>query len=38
MYYIIKFIGEVEINGHDIFEEHRVSELDKKYEQKASKK
>jgi len=37
-YYIIKFIGEVEINGHDIFEEHRVSELDKKYEQKASKK
>lgn len=36
-YYVIKFIASVEENGRDIMEEHRVVELDKKYEQKAKK-
>jgi hypothetical protein len=36
-FYVIKFIAKVVTNGKDIFEEHRVVELDKKYEQKAKK-
>ena len=35
--YVIKFIANVKINGRDIMDEHRVDELDKKYEQKAKK-
>jgi hypothetical protein len=37
-FYVIKFKAKVEINGEDVLDEHRVEELDKKYEQKASKK
>lgn len=37
-YYVIKFISDVSMNGVDILEKHRVSELDKKYEQKLKKK
>jgi len=37
-FYVIKFKAMVEINGEDVLDEHRVEELDKKYEQKASKK
>jgi hypothetical protein len=37
-FYVIKFKGKVVIDGKDILEEHKVAELDKKYEQKASKK
>jgi hypothetical protein len=36
-FYVIKFVAKVTTNGKYIFEEHRVSELDKKYEQKAKK-
>lgn len=36
-FYVIKFIANVKINGKDIMEEHRVDELDKKYENKAKK-
>ncbi len=36
-FYVIKFISKVEINGKDILDEHRVSELDKKYEEKQKK-
>jgi len=36
-YYVIKFIATVKVDGRDIMEEHRVEELDKKYEQKAKK-
>lgn len=35
--YIVKFIGKVKTNGNDILETHRVTELDKKYEQKLKK-
>ena len=37
-HYIIKFIGEVVINGNNILEEHRVNELDIKYKNKEKKK
>ena len=37
-FYVIKFISKVVINGKDVLEEHKVEELDKKYEQKARKK
>lgn len=37
-FYVIKFKAKIAINGKDILEEHKVEELDKKYEQKASKK
>lgn len=37
-YYVIKFIVEVILNGKDILEEHRVTELDNKYEKKEKKK
>lgn len=36
-YYLIKFIGNVKTNGKDIFETHRMNELDKKYENKLKK-
>jgi hypothetical protein len=36
-FYVIKFVAKVTTNGKYIFEEHRVDELDKKYEQKAKK-
>lgn len=36
-HYIIKFIGDVEINGESIFDEYRVDELDNKYENKDKK-
>jgi hypothetical protein len=36
-FYVIKFKAEVEINGKDILEEHKVDELEKKYEQKIKK-
>jgi hypothetical protein len=36
-YYIIKFNAKLKIDGRDILEIHRVSELDKKYEQKQKK-
>lgn len=36
-FYIVKFIGKVTVDGKDILDEHRMSELDKKYEQKAKK-
>jgi hypothetical protein len=36
-FYVIKFKGEVEINGNDILDEHKVEELEKKYEQKLKK-
>lgn len=35
--YIVKFIGKVKTDGNDILETHRVTELDKKYEQKLKK-
>ena len=37
-HYVIKFIGEVIINGKNILEEHRVNELDVKYENRERKK
>ncbi len=37
-FYVIKFKANVEINGKDILEEHKVEELDKKYELKAKKR
>lgn len=37
-FYVIKFKANVSINGEDILKEHKVDELDKKYETKASKK
>ena len=36
-FYVIKFKCHVEINGHDILDEHKVVELDNKYNQKAKK-
>ena len=36
-FYIVKFIGKVTVDGKDILDEHRMSELDKKYEQKTKK-
>jgi hypothetical protein len=36
-FYVIKFKGDVEINGDDILEVHKVEELEKKYEQKLKK-
>ncbi len=36
-HYVIKFIGDVEINGESIFDEYRVDELDNKYENKDKK-
>ena len=36
-FYVIKFKGKLEINGLDIFEEHRQEILDKKYENKDKK-
>ena len=36
-FYVIKFKADVEINGKDILEEHKVEELDKKYELKLKK-
>jgi len=35
--YVIKFIGKVSINGVNIFEEFRVTELDDKYKNKETK-
>ena len=35
--YIVKFIGKVTVDGKDILDEYRMSELDKKYEQKVKK-
>lgn len=36
-YYVIKFIGTIKIDGRDILDEHRMFELDKKYENKQKK-
>lgn len=36
-FYVIKFKASVSINGKDILEEHKVEELEKKYEQKTKK-
>jgi hypothetical protein len=36
-FYVIKFIAKVVTNGNDIFEQHKVVELDKKYENKEKK-
>jgi len=36
-HYVIKFIGDIEINGESIFDSHRVDELDNKYENKERK-
>lgn len=36
-FYVIKFISNVIKNGEDILEQHRVVELDKKYENKTKK-
>ena len=36
-YYVIKFIGTIKIDGRDILDEHRMVELDKKYENKTKK-
>lgn len=36
-HYVIKFIGDIEINGDSIFDEYRVDELDNKYENKDKK-
>ena len=36
-HYVIKFIGDVEIEGESILETHRVVSLDKKYENKEKK-
>lgn len=35
--YVLKFKAIIKTNGDDIFEKHRVAELDKKYEQKLKK-
>ncbi len=35
--YVLKFKATVKINGEDVFEKHRVADLDKKYEQKLKK-
>jgi hypothetical protein len=37
-YYVIKFMSEIEIDGTDILNEHRVEELDEKYNNKERKK
>jgi hypothetical protein len=37
-HYVIKFIGEVTLNGKCIIEEHRMEELDKKYKNKEKRK
>jgi hypothetical protein len=37
-HYVIKFIAEVVVNGRYILEQHRVKELDDKYENKERKK
>jgi len=37
-FYVIKFLANVVIDGNDISEQHRVVELDKKYENKERKK
>lgn len=37
-HYVIKYRANVTINGKDVFEEHRIEELDKKYENKEKKK
>lgn len=36
-YYVVKFIAKVIENGKDILDTYKMSELDKKYEQKAKK-
>ena len=36
-FYVIKFIADIKIDGRDILDEHRVVELDKKYENKEKK-
>lgn len=36
-FYVIKFKADVMVDGKDILEEHKVEELDKKYETKAKK-
>jgi len=36
-FYVIKFIAEINIDGRDILDEHRIVELDKKYENKEKK-
>lgn len=36
-HYVIKFIAKIDVNGRDIMEEHKVDELDKKYENKEKK-
>lgn len=36
-FYVIKFIAEINIDGRDILDIHRVVELDKKYENKQKK-
>jgi hypothetical protein len=36
-FYVVKFIGTVKIDGRDILDEHRMVELDKKYENKEKK-
>ena len=36
--YVIKFIGNVKLNGNNILDEHRVVELDEKYNNKEKKK
>lgn len=36
-YYVIKFIGKLKIDGKDILEIHRVSQLDEKYDIKMKK-
>ena len=36
-FYVIKFKANVDINGKDILEDHKVAELELKYELKAKK-
>jgi hypothetical protein len=36
-FYVLKFKAKIVVNGKDILEEHKVEELDKKYEQKMKK-
>jgi hypothetical protein len=36
-YYVLKFIVNVNINGEDILEKHKINSLDKKYETKEKK-
>ena len=36
-YYVIKFIAKIKTDGRDILDEHRMVELDKKYETKQKK-